>query len=144
MGRSLNYVSNPGYVVYTIYDFRQKLRREFTHAQNFLFKIAAQSARMREFSSQFLPEIECTLNCRSVVREKGRQFHACAFIAIQNQWDLTRMREIDDFFCDNRPAIQCTAVLQNLAKNSNVNFSACVKFHVENEWDILRMCEIDV
>ena len=46
-------------------DFRlvvQKLRREFTHAQNFLFKIAAQSARMREFSSQFLdnqPEIEC-------------------------------------------------------------------------------------
>ena len=29
---------------------------------------------------------------------KGRQFHACAFSAIQNQWDLTRMREIDDFF----------------------------------------------
>ena len=44
-------------------DFRlvvQKLRREFTHAQDFLFKIAAQSARMREFSSRFLdnqPEI---------------------------------------------------------------------------------------
>ena len=50
----------------------------------------------------------CTLICRSVVIEKGRQFRACAFIAIQNQWDLTRMREIDDFFCDNRPAIQCT------------------------------------
>ena len=46
-------------------DFRlvvQKLRREFTHAQNFLFKIPAQSVRMRELSSQFLdnqPEIEC-------------------------------------------------------------------------------------
>ena len=34
------------------------LRREFTHAQDFLFKIAAQSARMRGFSSQFLAEIE--------------------------------------------------------------------------------------
>ena len=49
-----------------------------------------------------------TLNCKSVVIEKGRQFHACAFIAIQNQWDLTRMRAIDDLFHDNRPAIQCT------------------------------------
>ena len=40
----------------------QKLRREFTHAQNFLFKTPAQSARMRGFSLQFLdnqPEIEC-------------------------------------------------------------------------------------
>ena len=46
-------------------DFRlvvQKLRRELTHVQDFLFKIPAQSPRMREFSSQFLdnqPEIEC-------------------------------------------------------------------------------------
>ena len=39
-----------------------------------------------------------TLICRSVVIEKGRQFHACAFIAIQNQYDLTRMREIDYLF----------------------------------------------
>ena len=39
-----------------------------------------------------------SLNCKSVVIEKARQFHACAFIAIHNQWDLTRMREIDDFF----------------------------------------------
>jgi hypothetical protein len=28
-------------------------------------------------------------------------------IAIQNQWDLTRMRKFDDLFCDNRPANQC-------------------------------------
>ena len=53
-------------------DFRlavQKLRREFTHVQNFLFKIAAQSARMREFSSQFLdnqPEIIAEIECNAI------------------------------------------------------------------------------
>ena len=58
--------SSHGTLEHTL-DFRlvvQKLRREFTHAQYFLFKITAQSARMREFSSRFLdnqPEIECSI-----------------------------------------------------------------------------------
>ena len=49
-------------------------------------------------SVHFCALIPFTLNCRSVVIEKGHQFHACAFIAIQNQWDSTRMRQIDDLF----------------------------------------------
>ena len=58
------------------------LRREFAHARNFQFKIPTKSVRKRGFSSQ----ICVTLNCRSVVIEKGRQFHACALNPIDFEW----------------------------------------------------------